>query len=284
MNRRLDKTDIEGRQKDLSVFFFFCWIDASSREFTADAIFALFSERCGFFTRLFCYALLFFFFFAEKESKSMCLSVKKRFRRQEPAVWVSERERESKENLILLNSRHDCWNFCFFPLQHHEASVFFFLSNIFWFYFCFFFFSSAIIFFVGRLFSLTYRVAALATVFFFYTAMYQQLEVVYRNAPQFAAHCGCWRHRTVHPVCIIQTRLNRQRTSSVSKRKKSIFYDSGRFLLTIVFFFFFFHSLLNSALAPRRHSLQQIMGQLFFVYWLVVNKLERKLDMKSRWY
>ena len=69
---------------------------------------------------------LFFFFFAEKESKSMCLSVKKRFRRQEPAVWVSERERESKENLILLNSRHDCWNFCFFPLQHHEASVFFF--------------------------------------------------------------------------------------------------------------------------------------------------------------
>ena len=107
-------------------FFFFCWIDASSREFTADAIFAHFSERCGFFTRLFCYALLFFFFFAEKESKSMCLSVKKRFRRQEPAVWVSERERESKENLILLNSRHDCWNFCFFPLQHHEASVFFF--------------------------------------------------------------------------------------------------------------------------------------------------------------
>ena len=184
--------------------------------------------------------IIFFFFFAEKESKSMCLSVKKRFRRQEPAVWVSERERESKENLILLNSRHDCWNFCFFPLQHHEASVFFFLSNIFWFYFCFFLFSSAIIFFVGRLFSLTYRVAALATVFFFYTALYQQLEVVYRNAPQFAAHCGCWRHRTVHPVCIIQTRLNRQRTSSVSKRKKSIFYDSGRFLLTIVFFFFFF--------------------------------------------
>jgi hypothetical protein len=71
MNRRLDKTDIEGRQKDLSVFFFIiCWIDASSREFTADAIFVLFSERCGFFHSAILLRIS-FFWGAEKERKSM---------------------------------------------------------------------------------------------------------------------------------------------------------------------------------------------------------------------
>jgi hypothetical protein len=105
--------------------------------------------------------------------------------------------------------------------------------------------------------------------------VYQQPEVVYRNAPQFAAHCGCWRHHTVQPVCIGLYNSNTLQPPtdifSFKKEKKSIFYDSGRFLLTIVFFF---HSLLNSALAPRRHALQQKMGQLFFVYWLVVNLKE----------
>jgi hypothetical protein len=103
----------------------------------------------------------------KRKKVNVGVCVKKRFRRQEPAVWVSEREREQRESNPV---GQQTWllKLLFLSSTTLWSRLFCSLSNIF--LFCFFFFSSAIIFFVVRLFSLTYRVASLATVFFFYTA------------------------------------------------------------------------------------------------------------------